>query len=79
MIVGYSYGSMIAIELARRLEAHGLVGHLILIDGSPDYMKAIRETHFDAPTHEELQDKFLVDILNVCKSTTVAEVEFKIL
>ncbi|XP_034192524.2 fatty acid synthase [Osmia lignaria lignaria] len=78
VIVGYSYGSIIAIELARRLEAHGLVGHLILIDGSPDYMRAIRENHFEASTHEELQDKFLVDILNFCKSPTIAEFKLEL-
>ncbi|CAK9800538.1 Fatty acid synthase [Anthophora quadrimaculata] len=73
IIVGYSYGSLIAIELVRRLEAHSLVGHLILIDGSPDYMKAIKEQQFGASTQEEYQNKFLTDILIVTNSSTIPE------
>lgn len=73
VIVGYSYGSMIAIELARRLEAYALVGHLILIDGSPAYLKAIKEIYFTTPTEGELQNQFLIDILKLSKSTTMSE------
>ncbi|EFN64610.1 hypothetical protein EAG_16158 [Camponotus floridanus] len=39
LIVGYSFGSLIAIELARLLEAKNFFGRLILIDGAPDQMK----------------------------------------
>ncbi|KAL6446819.1 hypothetical protein ACFW04_001327 [Cataglyphis niger] len=39
LIVGYSFGSLIAIELARLLEAKNFIGRLILIDGAPDWMK----------------------------------------
>nr|XP_003703606.1 PREDICTED: fatty acid synthase [Megachile rotundata] len=73
IIVGYSFGSLIAIELARKLEAQALVGHLILIDGSPAYLKAIKEICFPAPTEEEFQDQILIDILKICKSTTIPE------
>ncbi|KAG7203849.1 hypothetical protein KM043_017903 [Ampulex compressa] len=36
LLVGYSFGAVIAIELAQRLEVLGLSGQLILIDGSPE-------------------------------------------
>ncbi|KOC65238.1 Fatty acid synthase [Habropoda laboriosa] len=73
VIVGYSYGSLIAIELVRRLEAHALVGHLILIDGSPDYMKAIKTQHLTSPNQNENQNKFLTDVLTIVKSPTILE------
>ena len=56
LIVGYSFGSTIAIELARSLEAENVFGHLILIDGAPELVKLINENYF---SKEELQ----IDIL----------------
>lgn len=40
-IVGYSFGSIVAIEVARILESLGMKGKLILIDGAPDFLKKI--------------------------------------
>lgn len=42
-IVAHSFGSIIAIELARILEKSGHVGRILLIDGAPIYLK--RLTH----------------------------------
>lgn len=64
-IVGYSYGSVIAIELVRRLESRGYVGNLILLDGSPDYMKAIKMQQLFATTQETFQNNLLTGILAV--------------
>ncbi|KZC12654.1 Fatty acid synthase [Dufourea novaeangliae] len=75
-IVGYSYGSLVAIELVRRLEAHSFVGHLILIDGSPDYMNAIVAQHLCTTTEANLQDDLLTGILSVTDTTSVSP-EFK--
>ena len=65
VIVGYSYGSLISIELVRRLEAHAFVGQLILIDGSPDYMKALKAEHLSAPTDEEFRNGLLMGLLSI--------------
>jgi len=35
-MVGYSFGSIIAIELTRRLEVMNFKGRLVLIDGAPE-------------------------------------------
>ncbi|XP_050414816.1 fatty acid synthase isoform X2 [Patella vulgata] len=40
-IAGYSYGGMIALELALQLQAKGkTVKYLVMLDGSPNYVKA---------------------------------------
>ncbi|XP_070149856.1 fatty acid synthase [Polyergus mexicanus] len=64
ILIGYSYGSLVAIELARRLETHGLNGRLVLIDGAPDLMKAMIEQYLPSQTQEELQNNILLYIMN---------------
>lgn len=51
-IVGYSFGAMIALELAQTLESKGLRGQLVLIDGAPIFLKKLV---FDQmpPTHSD--------------------------
>lgn len=39
--VGHSFGSLLAIELARNLEAMNMTGHIISIDGSPSFAKKV--------------------------------------
>jgi len=41
VIVGYSFGSIIAIELTRRLEIMNFKGRLVLIDGAPGQLQAL--------------------------------------
>ncbi|XP_076294049.1 fatty acid synthase-like isoform X1 [Lasioglossum baleicum] len=72
-IVGYSYGTMIAIELVRRLEARGYVGQLILLDGSPDSMKTIKTQHLFATTEDAFQNNLLVGILGITNSSRTNE------
>ncbi|XP_011704980.1 PREDICTED: uncharacterized protein LOC105460246, partial [Wasmannia auropunctata] len=43
IIVGYSFGSIIAVELTRRLEAMNFNCRLVLIDGAPEQMRKIHE------------------------------------
>lgn len=71
-IVGYSYGSIIAIELVRRLEAQGYIGQLILLDGSPDYMKAIMMP-FSANTENESENNILIATMTVINSSQTYE------
>ncbi|XP_011313292.1 fatty acid synthase [Fopius arisanus] len=65
VLVGYSYGSLVAIELARRLEAEAYSGKLILIDGAPLFMKAIKDTQLASENNEELQTNILVGIADI--------------
>ncbi|KAK0075162.1 hypothetical protein PV326_011833, partial [Microctonus aethiopoides] len=69
VIAGYSFGSLVAIELARKLEARGLMGRLILIDGAPDLMKAIKDQQLAASSNEELESNVLVGIMDMVVPT----------
>uniref|UniRef100_A0A7G8Z9J8 oleoyl-[acyl-carrier-protein] hydrolase n=1 Tax=Meteorus pulchricornis TaxID=51522 RepID=A0A7G8Z9J8_9HYME len=65
VIAAYSFGSLVAIELARRLEAEGLTGRLILIDGAPELMKAIKDQQLTASCNEQLETNVLVGVMDM--------------
>lgn len=75
-IVGYSYGSMIAIEIVRRLETHGFVGELLLLDGSPDYMKSMK-AQIQSSSEDAFQNNILLDMLRLTNSPCITEVNSK--
>ncbi|KAG7203862.1 hypothetical protein KM043_017916 [Ampulex compressa] len=52
------------IELAQRLEEQGWKGRIILIDGSPEVMKALITQHIPSLVKEDVQDSILVEVLN---------------
>ncbi|KAG5308211.1 FAS synthase, partial [Acromyrmex insinuator] len=65
IIVGYSFGSFIAIEVARRLEAMNFKGRLVLIDGAPEFLQTIFQTlelDFD---ETNFQIEILTNILEI--------------
>lgn len=68
-IVGYSFGSLVAIELTRQLESMGKQGRLILIDGSPKLMKLLVSQHLIGQTDEDLQNNVLLGICDVAMPT----------
>ncbi|XP_011859607.1 PREDICTED: fatty acid synthase-like [Vollenhovia emeryi] len=63
LIVGYSFGSLIAIELVRLLESRDFSGRLILIDGAPDQLKLM--TNFAHTSPAELENIILLFLLQV--------------
>ncbi|XP_025155202.1 LOW QUALITY PROTEIN: fatty acid synthase-like [Harpegnathos saltator] len=65
IIVGYSYGSLIAIELTRLLEARNFTGRLILIDGTPDYMKTLKDQYFPFTNLQEFQNNVLLGLIDL--------------
>ncbi|XP_071569274.1 fatty acid synthase-like isoform X1 [Temnothorax nylanderi] len=65
LIVGYSFGCLIAIELARLLEANNFSGRLILIDGAPDQMKFWANQYLVCTSQEELQNIVLLGLLEI--------------
>ncbi|GAB1862303.1 oleoyl-[acyl-carrier-protein] hydrolase [Camponotus japonicus] len=68
-IVGYSMGSLIAIELMRKLEGMNLQGRLILIDGAPEQMKALANQFLPFTTSFELENNVLLSIMDVIQPT----------
>lgn len=77
-IVGYSYGSLIALELVRRLEKQGLNGRLVMIDGAPELLKAIVEQFIPSTTEEELQNNVLLAIMDTIQSAISGKVDFTV-
>ncbi|XP_018305602.1 fatty acid synthase [Mycetomoellerius zeteki] len=64
VMVGFSFGSIIAIELTRRLEAMNLKGRVILIDGAPEQIRTIYKYYM--PSSElDLQIYVLTHIMEI--------------
>ncbi|XP_070517917.1 fatty acid synthase-like [Cardiocondyla obscurior] len=77
-IVGYSYGSLIVIELARLLETNNLLGRLILIDGAPDLLKLWINKFMPATSLKELQNLIIVWLLKVYTKIDEQELMLKL-
>lgn len=43
VIIGYSFGAVVAMEIVHRLELGGRQGVLYLIDGAPDFLKELSQ------------------------------------
>lgn len=70
-IVGYSYGAIIAIQLAQMLERGGKRGRILLIDGSPAYIKkSFASMMSSLETKEENIEDVLIMLLyfNMCNN-----------
>ncbi|RLU24505.1 hypothetical protein DMN91_002594, partial [Ooceraea biroi] len=65
VIVGYSYGSLIAIELAHRLEKLKMQCRLVLIDGAPEYLKVLAQQQLQFSTIDEFQNNILLNIMDM--------------
>lgn len=66
-IIGYSYGSFIALKLAAMLEKAGYRGQLMLIDGSPHFLKKLTLAHLG----EDFSDN---DLYNLLLSSIVKQI-----
>lgn len=60
VIVGYSYGSLIALELTHKLEKLNMQGRVVLIDGAPEQIKAIINQQFTSDSQDEVEDNVLL-------------------
>jgi len=58
-IIGYSYGSFVALQLASLLENLGYHGHIMLIDGAPHFLKRLTNLQLG----ENFSDNDLYDLL----------------
>lgn len=52
-LVGYSFGSLITMEIARILENDGMNGTVVLIDGSPTFLKQLAISFLGTNTSDE--------------------------
>lgn len=67
-LVGYSFGTLITLEIARALEEMGMKGHILLIDGSPHWLKQLGYGHIGGTQkvgEEVIQMMLLTTIINI--------------
>lgn len=63
-LIGYSFGSIITLELAKILEESGLKGNLVLIDGAPVFLKKLSVDHLTPDfTDETIQTILLANTI----------------
>jgi len=74
VIVGYSFGSVIAIELIRRLEAMNFKGRLVLIDGAPEQIRTMYKHLISDSNDEDLQIFVLINIIKIYTGETGEEI-----
>jgi fatty acid synthase, animal type len=66
MLVGYSFGSLIALKLAKALEDCGKSGKVVLIDGSPKYIKALAAANLSSNfTHEQVESLVMTNAVKI--------------
>lgn len=65
VMVGYSFGSILAIELTHRLEKMNIQGRVVLIDGAPAQLKALIRSFAQCTTSDEIQNILLLAISDV--------------
>ncbi|XP_025162176.1 uncharacterized protein LOC105185637 [Harpegnathos saltator] len=69
LIIAYSYGTLIAIELTRRLENMHFQGRLVFIDGAPEQLRALLNQIIFGATTEELENNILLSIMDILEPT----------
>ncbi|XP_036143145.1 fatty acid synthase [Monomorium pharaonis] len=69
VMVGYSFGSVIALELTKRLEAMNFKGRLVLIDGAPEQFRAILK-NFSYYSDIDFQTAILTNIMETYSAGT---------
>lgn len=73
-MVGYSFGSVVAIDLVRRLEAMNFKGRLVLIDGAPEQLRLMCGHYMSISDDVELQITILISIMEVYKAESCEKV-----
>lgn len=79
MLIGYSFGSMLALKLADFLETLGKTGKVIVIDGSPKFVHQISNQLVPVDyTDDTLQDLILMGCTKILFRDSAMEVGKKI-
>ena len=61
-MIGYSFGTLVGLEMVSLLEEKGYIGTMILIDGSPTYITSSLKKQFPHETDAEFQTAILSKI-----------------
>jgi len=73
IIIGYSLGSILAIELIGRLEAASVKTQLFLIDGAPEYIKRMIELDTSNYTSAEEFEIYIIIYITETYDTEFSE------
>jgi len=76
VMVGYSFGSLIAIEVTRRLEAMNFKGRLVLIDGTPELLRALIKSFESDFDDANFQIDLLTNIMEIYSAGSSQKVTF---
>ncbi|XP_053675149.1 fatty acid synthase-like [Anopheles nili] len=74
LVIGYSFGALLALDVVKRLEARSIRGKLILIDGSPMYLQRFASHHLSGFDDEHLQMTVLTLVLSFVFPTATHEI-----
>lgn len=66
-IIGYSYGTLVALKIAQLLETAGFRGHITLLDGAPHFLKRLTNLHLGEHFSEN-------DVYNLLFSSIVNQI-----
>lgn len=67
LIIGYSFGSLLAIKIAKMLEAFDKEGEVVMLDGSPELLMKLT-TIFVPPSDEEFMKTIVKIVINALNS-----------
>lgn len=77
-IIAYSYGSLIAIELALLLEESGYKGRILFIDGSPTMVTTLFHNQLATGiTESHLQSSLLCTIMSILAPVSLLELKVR--
>lgn len=60
MLIGYSFGSLLTVEIAKLLESNGKKGSVTIIDGSPQFIHKVSSQAVPDNTDENIQSIILL-------------------
>ncbi|XP_077296458.1 fatty acid synthase-like [Arctopsyche grandis] len=64
-LMGYSFGAMVAIEIAKILEKEGHIGRIFCVDGSPEVLGKMVKANLDTSKINVMQDTYLCHIMDL--------------
>jgi fatty acid synthase, animal type len=63
VIVGYSFGALLALKCAEHLEAQGKKGKVVFIDGSPKFLKTLASEQVGELNEQTIQNLVLMNVI----------------
>ena len=79
LLIGHSFGSMLALKLTNILESLGKSGKVIIVDGSPKFVSDVANSLLPTDYNDEhIQDLILLSLVKILFSESIQEITKKI-